>query len=74
MQADRARGEEASSISCYMKGLYMILYDTINEMYWEVEKAQGRDTLDYARQAVWTLTFHTFLFAETNISSDNDSD
>jgi hypothetical protein len=51
----------------YMKGVYMILYDTINEIYREVEKAQGRDTLDYARQAVWTLTFHA-----TNISSDND--
>jgi len=35
----------------YMKVMYMIVYDTVNEMCQEAEKAQGRDTLDYARQA-----------------------
>jgi len=58
----------------YMKRMYMILYDMVNEMSREAETAEGRDTLNYARQAVWTIIFHTFLFAETNISTDNDSD
>jgi hypothetical protein len=39
----------------------MILYDIVNEMSREAEKVQGRDTLDYARRAVWTLTFQTFI-------------
>ena len=55
---------DPSATNClpeYMKGVYMILYDTVNEMSREAEKAQGRDTLDYARRAVWKLTFHTFI-------------
>nr|F2XFA1.1 RecName: Full=(-)-beta-phellandrene synthase 4, chloroplastic; AltName: Full=Terpene synthase TPS-Phel-4; Short=PsTPS-Phel-4; Flags: Precursor [Picea sitchensis]ADZ45503.1 (-)-beta-phellandrene synthase [Picea sitchensis] len=35
----------------YMKRMYMILYDMVNEMSREAETAQGRDTLNYARQA-----------------------
>ena len=36
----------------YMKGVYMVLYETVKEMAREAEKSQGRDTLNYARQAV----------------------
>jgi len=36
----------------YMKGVYMMLYETVNEIAREAEKSQGRDTLNYARQAV----------------------
>nr|Q84KL6.1 RecName: Full=(-)-alpha-pinene synthase, chloroplastic; AltName: Full=(+)-(3S:5S)-alpha-pinene synthase; AltName: Full=Synthase I; Flags: Precursor [Pinus taeda]AAO61225.1 (-)-alpha-pinene synthase [Pinus taeda]AIF29190.1 (-)-alpha-pinene synthase [Expression vector pPPG2]AIF29192.1 (-)-alpha-pinene synthase [Expression vector pPPG1] len=35
----------------YMKGVYMIVYNTVNEMSQEADKAQGRDTLNYCRQA-----------------------
>nr|AAX07264.1 terpinolene synthase [Pseudotsuga menziesii] len=35
----------------YMKGVYMVLYDTVNEMACEALKSQGWDTLNYARQA-----------------------
>nr|UMW72393.1 putative 2-methyl-3-buten-2-ol synthase [Pinus nigra subsp. laricio]UMW72400.1 putative 2-methyl-3-buten-2-ol synthase [Pinus nigra subsp. laricio] len=36
----------------YMKGVYMVLYETVNEMAGEAEKSQGRDTLSYARKAL----------------------
>eukprot|EP00253_Pinus_taeda_P036041 PITA_36041 len=36
----------------YMKGVYMVLYETVNEMAGEAEKSQGRDTLNYARKAL----------------------
>jgi hypothetical protein len=54
---------DPSSIEClpeYMKGVYMAVYDTINEMAQEAEKVQGRDTVNYVRQAVWTILKHTF--------------
>jgi len=35
----------------YMKAVYMIVYNTVNEMSQEADKAQGRDTLNYCRQA-----------------------
>lgn len=44
-----------SAMEClpqYMKGVYMVLYDTVNEMVREAEKSQGWDTLNYARQAL----------------------
>ena len=43
----------SSSIEClpeYMKGVYMGVYDTINEMAQEAEKVQGRDTVNYVFQ------------------------
>eukprot|EP00253_Pinus_taeda_P032146 PITA_32146 len=36
----------------YMKGVYMVLYETVNEMAREAQKSQGRDTLNYVRQAL----------------------
>lgn len=36
----------------YMKGVYIVLYETVNEMAREAEKTQFRDTLNYARKAV----------------------
>lgn len=36
----------------YMKVVYMVLYETVNEMAREAEKSQGRDTLNYARKAL----------------------
>nr|UNY86181.1 alpha-pinene synthase [Pinus armandii] len=35
----------------YMKGVYMLVYNTVNEMCEEADKAQGRDTLNYCRKA-----------------------
>lgn len=39
------------SLPEYMKGVYLVLYETVNEMAREAEKSQGRNTLNYARQA-----------------------
>lgn len=36
----------------YMKGVYMVLYETVNEMAKEAQKSQRRDTLGYVRQAL----------------------
>nr|Q84SM8.1 RecName: Full=Carene synthase, chloroplastic; Short=PaJF67; Short=PaTPS-3car; AltName: Full=(+)-car-3-ene synthase; AltName: Full=3-carene cyclase; Flags: Precursor [Picea abies]AAO73863.1 (+)-3-carene synthase [Picea abies] len=36
----------------YMKGVYTVLYETVNEMAQEAQKSQGRDTLSYVRQAL----------------------
>nr|ADU85930.1 (+)-sabinene synthase [Picea sitchensis] len=46
---------DRSEIEClpeYMKGVYIILYETVNEMAREARKSQGRDTLNYARLAL----------------------
>ena len=40
------------SLPEYMKLVYMVFYETVNELAREAEKSQGRDTLNYARQAV----------------------
>ena len=45
----------------YMKGVYMVLYETVNEMAREAEKSQGRDTLNYARQVVWTIINNSYI-------------
>ena len=45
----------------YMKGVYTMVYDTINEMAGEAQNAQGRDTLNYAREAVCTIINHVFV-------------
>eukprot|EP00253_Pinus_taeda_P009875 PITA_09875 len=45
---------DSSATDClpqYMKGIYMMVYNTVNEMSAEAQKAQGRDTLNYAQQA-----------------------
>eukprot|EP00253_Pinus_taeda_P013742 PITA_13742 len=36
----------------YMKGVYMVLYETVLEMVQQGEKSQGQDTINYARQAL----------------------
>jgi len=36
----------------YMKGVYIALYETVNELAREAYKSQGRDTLNYAREAL----------------------
>jgi hypothetical protein len=46
----------------YMKGVYMVVYETVNEMAGEAKKSQGRDTINYARQAVWKIQIHTYIF------------
>ena len=38
-----------------------MVYDTINEMAGEAQNAQGRDTLNYAREAVCTIINHVFV-------------
>jgi hypothetical protein len=43
-----------------MKGVYMAVYDTINEMSQEAEKVQGRDTVNYVRWAVWNILKDAF--------------
>eukprot|EP00253_Pinus_taeda_P014647 PITA_14647 len=44
----------------YMKGIYMVFYDCVNQMAREAEKSQGRDTLTYARNT-WEAVFDAFL-------------
>lgn len=44
----------------YMKGVYIMVYDTVNEMVREAENAQGRDTLDLARQA-WEACLDSYM-------------
>lgn len=54
----------------YMKGIYMVFYDCVNQMAREAEKSQGRDTLTYARNTVWKIHIwseKTYLFS----SDDN---
>ena len=51
----------------YMKGVYMVIYDIVNEMAHEDLKSQGWDTLNYARQAVRKIIIH--IFEETNIAA-----
>nr|O24475.1 RecName: Full=Pinene synthase, chloroplastic; AltName: Full=(-)-(1S,5S)-pinene synthase; AltName: Full=Agg-pin1; AltName: Full=Beta-geraniolene synthase; Flags: Precursor [Abies grandis]AAB71085.1 pinene synthase [Abies grandis]AIF29188.1 pinene synthase [Expression vector pAPG2]AIF29194.1 pinene synthase [Expression vector pAPG1] len=54
---------DPSSIDClpeYMKGVYIAVYDTVNEMAREAEEAQGRDTLTYAREA-WEAYIDSYM-------------
>nr|Q948Z0.1 RecName: Full=Camphene synthase, chloroplastic; AltName: Full=(-)-(1S,4R)-camphene synthase; AltName: Full=Agg-cam; Flags: Precursor [Abies grandis]AAB70707.1 (-)-camphene synthase [Abies grandis] len=54
---------DPSAMEClpeYMKGVYMMVYHTVNEMARVAEKAQGRDTLNYARQA-WEACFDSYM-------------
>eukprot|EP00253_Pinus_taeda_P016335 PITA_16335 len=44
----------------YMKGIYMMVYNTVNEMSAEAQKAQGQDTLNYARQA-WEVYLDSYM-------------
>jgi len=57
-----------------MKGVYMALYDSVNEMAREAEKSQGRDTLNYVRRAVWKINKYLFARALTwpSISLSDD--
>jgi len=47
----------------------MIVYNTVNEMSHEADKAQGRDTLNYCRQAVCTIIYQTHNFSLTTLNS-----
>jgi len=51
----------------YMKGIYMVFYDCVNQMAREAEKTQGRDTLTYARNTVWKILTHTDICSEKHI-------
>ena len=57
----------------YMKEVYMVLYETVNEMSRETKKSQGRDTINDARQAVWTISSDTYIFSLTGLTSPNIS-
>lgn len=52
----------------YMKGVYMVFYETVTEMVREAEKTQGRDTLNYVRKA-WEDYFEAYLQEAKWISS-----
>jgi hypothetical protein len=39
----------------------MVLYETVNELARDAEKSQGRDTINNARQAVWTIWIHKYI-------------
>lgn len=52
----------------YMKGVYMVFYETVTEMAREAQKTQGRDTLDYVRKA-WEDYFEAYLQEAKWISS-----
>lgn len=42
---------ETERLPDYMKAVYMVLYNALTETAIEAEKTQGRDTLNYARNA-----------------------
>lgn len=50
------------SLPEYMKRVYTVLYETVNEMAQVAKKSQGRDTINYARQAVWTIRIQTYIW------------
>nr|AAK83565.1 (-)-4S-limonene synthase [Abies grandis] len=52
----------------YMKGVYMDLYQCINEMVEEAQKTQGRDMLNYIQNG-WEALFDTFIQEAKWISS-----
>lgn len=61
---------EPSSIKClpdYMRGVYMAVYDNINEMAREAQKIQGRDTVSYVRQS-WEDYFDSYMVEARSIS------
>ena len=37
----------------FMKLTFKVFDEGLRDTAWEAEKTQGRDTLDYARKAVW---------------------
>eukprot|EP00253_Pinus_taeda_P000723 PITA_00723 len=56
------------SLPEYMKGVYMAVYHTVNEMAKDAEKVQGRDTLNYVRQA-WEPYLDSYMIEAKWISS-----
>ena len=50
------------SLPEYMKSVYMVFYETVNELAREAEKSQGRDTLNYARQAVCIIILKHYTY------------
>jgi len=54
----------------YMKGVYMVLYETVNELGREAKKSQGRDTINYVRRAIWTIRTLTYICEKKNIFID----
>nr|UMW72399.1 putative (+)-alpha pinene synthase [Pinus nigra subsp. laricio]UMW72406.1 putative (+)-alpha pinene synthase [Pinus nigra subsp. laricio] len=56
------------SLPEYMKGVYMAVYDTVNEMAKNAEKVQGRDTINYVRQA-WEPYLDSYIKEAKWISS-----
>jgi len=52
----------------YMKRVYMVVYETVNEMAGEAKKSQGRDTINYARQA-WEAYIDSYMKEAEWISS-----
>nr|Q9M7D0.1 RecName: Full=Terpinolene synthase, chloroplastic; AltName: Full=Aggteo; Flags: Precursor [Abies grandis]AAF61454.1 terpinolene synthase [Abies grandis] len=52
----------------YMKGLYMVVYETVNEIAREADKSQGRETLNDARRA-WEAYLDSYMKEAEWISS-----
>jgi hypothetical protein len=61
---------ETERLPEYMKGLYVVVFETVNELAQEAEKTQGRDTLNYVRKAVWTIRIHAYkqIFLSDNVN------
>nr|ACN40487.1 unknown [Picea sitchensis] len=52
----------------YMKGVYMVLYETVNELGREAKKSQGRDMINYVRRA-WEAYIDSYMKEAEWISS-----
>ena len=50
----------------YMKSCFLALYNSINEIAYEVLKEEGRNVIPYLRNAVF---YHTFIYMIINIQS-----
>lgn len=62
---------DPSSIDClrdFMRGVYMAVYDNINEMAREAQKIQGRDTVSYVRKS-WETFIDAYMQEAKWISS-----
>lgn len=59
---------ETEHLPEYMKGVYMAVLETVNELAQEAEKTQGRNTLNYVRKA-WEAHLDSFMEEAKWISS-----
>nr|O24474.1 RecName: Full=Myrcene synthase, chloroplastic; AltName: Full=Aggmyr; Flags: Precursor [Abies grandis]AAB71084.1 myrcene synthase [Abies grandis] len=56
----RWNSSEIEHLPEYMKCVYMVVFETVNELTREAEKTQGRNTLNYVRKA-WEAYFDSYM-------------